>query len=177
MYLLTIVVCFLIIIALELTYTQYLQFENARFEEARLLSGYVLSDRQSRSSFSCIGDCLHNPECSAVRFTRSHRHCQLFSDVLWLHGSEIPPPDPDVVEYKKVNCWSTFKLCLLRNLKTRCDFTYTHIINKLKRCTNKECCKQCRHVIFKGTMTKWPVQKLARGTKQKLLQHHDATDI
>ena len=48
---------------------------------------------------------------------------------------------------------------------------------KLKRCTNKECCKQCRHVIFKGTMTKWPVQKLAQGTTQKLLQHHDATDI
>ena len=25
-------------------------------------------------------------------------------------------------------------------------------------------------------MTKWPVQKLAQGTTQKLLQHHDATD-
>ena len=48
---------------------------------------------------------------------------------------------------------------------------------KLKRCSNKECCKQCRHVVFKGTMTKWPVQKLAQGTTQKLLQHHDATDI
>ena len=23
----------------------------------------------------------------------------------------------------------------------------------------KECCKQCRHVKFKGTPTKWPVQK------------------
>ena len=43
---------------------------------------------------------------------------------------------------------------------------------KLKRCTNKECCKQCRHV-----MTKWPVQKIAQGTTQKLLQHHDTTDI
>jgi len=31
--------------------------------------------------------------------------------------------------------------------------------------------------MFKGTMTKWPVQKLAQGTTQKLLQHHDATDI
>ena len=30
--------------------------------------------------------------------------------------------------------------------------------------------------MFKGTMTKWPVQKLAQGTTQKLL-HHDATDI
>jgi len=26
-------------------------------------------------------------------------------------------------------------------------------------------------------MTKWPVQKLTQGTTQKLLQHHDATDI
>ena len=42
---------------------------------------------------------------------------------------------------------------------------------KLKRCSNKECCKQCRYVMFKGTMTKWPVQKLAQGTTQKLLQH------
>jgi len=48
---------------------------------------------------------------------------------------------------------------------------------KLKRCSNKECCKQCRYVMFKGTMTKWPVQKLAQGTTKKLLQHHDATDI
>ena len=48
---------------------------------------------------------------------------------------------------------------------------------KLKRCSNKECCKQCRYVMFKDTMTKWPVQKLAQGTTQKLLQHHDATDI
>jgi len=47
----------------------------------------------------------------------------------------------------------------------------------LKRCSNIECCKQCRYVMFKGTMTKWPVQKLAQGTTQKVLQHHDATDI
>jgi len=35
------------------------------------------------------------------------------------------------------------------------------------------------YVMFKGTMTKWPVQKLTQGTTQKLLllQHHDATDI
>ena len=37
----------------------------------------------------------------------------------------------------------------------------------MKRCSNKECCKQCRYVMFKGTMTKWPVQKLAQGTTQK----------
>ena len=48
---------------------------------------------------------------------------------------------------------------------------------KLKRSSNKECCKQCRYVMFKGTMTNWPVQKLTQGTTQKLLQHHDATDI
>ena len=52
-----------------------------------------------------------------------------------------------------------------------------HSPYKLKRCSNKECCKQCRYVMFKGTMTKRPVQKLTQGTTQKLLQHHDATDI
>ena len=31
--------------------------------------------------------------------------------------------------------------------------------------------------MFKGTMTKWLVQKLTQGTTQKLLHHHDATDI
>ena len=31
--------------------------------------------------------------------------------------------------------------------------------------------------MFKGTMTKWPVQKITHWTTQKLLQHHDATDI
>ena len=29
--------------------------------------------------------------------------------------------------------------------------------------------------MFKGTMTKWPIQKLTQGTTQILLQHHDAT--
>ena len=38
--------------------------------------------------------------------------------------------------------------------------------HKLVRCSNKECCKQCRYVMFKGTMTKWPVQKLTQGTTQ-----------
>ena len=41
--------------------------------------------------------------------------------------------------------------------------------DKLKRCSNKECCKQCRYVMFKGTMTQWPVQKLTQGTTQKTL--------
>jgi len=31
--------------------------------------------------------------------------------------------------------------------------------------------------MFKGTMTIRPVQKPTQGTTQKLLQHHDATDI
>ena len=36
----------------------------------------------------------------------------------------------------------------------------------MKRCSNKECCKQCRYFKFKGTMTKWPVQKLTHRTTQ-----------
>jgi len=31
---------------------------------------------------------------------------------------------------------------------------------------DKECCKQCRYVKLKGTMTKWPVQKLTHRTTQ-----------
>jgi len=31
--------------------------------------------------------------------------------------------------------------------------------------------------MLKSTRTKWPVQKLTQVTTQKLLQHHDATDI
>ena len=70
-------------------------------------------------------------------------------------------------------------MCLwaLRLIGVRIKKQYTQYY-KLKRCSKKkECCKQCRYVMFKGTMTKWPVQKLAQGTTQKLLQHHDATDI
>ena len=37
---------------------------------------------------------------------------------------------------------------------------------KLKRCSNKECCKQCRYVMYKGTVTKRPVQKLTQRTTQ-----------
>ena len=33
----------------------------------------------------------------------------------------------------------------------------------------KERCKQSRYVMFKGTMTKWPVQKLTQGTTKKTL--------
>jgi len=48
-------------------------------------------------------------------------------------------------------------------------------LNKLKGCSKKECCKQCRYVKFNGTMTKWPVQKLIHTTTQKHVQDHDAT--
>ena len=38
----------------------------------------------------------------------------------------------------------------------------------------KECCKQCRHDKFKGTMTKWSVHKETIRT-QKHIEHQDAT--
>ena len=90
MHQLTISVCFLFIINLVFTHIQ-----QQRFKEARFISKYVLSCN------ICVGHCLQIAECSAVRFTRSCRHCQLFSDVLWLHRSEIPPPVYNAVEYKK----------------------------------------------------------------------------
>jgi len=34
-----------------------------------------------------------------------------------------------------------------------------------------ECCKQCRYVKFKGTMTKWPIQKTTYKTTQKHVEH------
>jgi len=46
----------------------------------------------------------------------------------------------------------------------------------LKRCSNKECCKQCGYVKFRGTMTKWPVQNLTQRTTEKHVQHHDTTE-
>ena len=45
----------------------------------------------------------------------------------------------------------------------------------MKRCSNKECCKQCRYVKFKGIMTKWPVQKPTHRTTQKHVEHLNAT--
>jgi len=44
---------------------------------------------------------------------------------------------------------------------------------KLKRCSTKECCKQCRYVKFEGTMTNWPAQK----PTQQHVEHQDATGI
>jgi len=54
-----------------------------------------------------------------------------------------------------------------------CEYIYSQICNnivvskqyKLKRCSNKEWCKQCRYVMFKGTMTKWPAQNTRDDTK------------
>jgi len=48
---------------------------------------------------------------------------------------------------------------------------------KSKKFSKKEYCKQCRHVKFKGTVTKWPVQKQTHRTAQKHTEHQDATDI
>ena len=42
---------------------------------------------------------------------------------------------------------------------------------KLRRCLKKECCKQCRHVKFMGTMTTLPVQKQTHRTTQTHVEH------
>ena len=81
----------------------FTQIQQQQFEQARFVSEYVLSDRQTKSAIVCVGHCIRNPECSAIRFTRSCQHCQLFSEVLLLYGSDIPSLDSDVVEYKMVN--------------------------------------------------------------------------
>jgi len=47
---------------------------------------------------------------------------------------------------------------------------------ELKRCSKKECCKQCRHVKSNNTMTKRPVQKQTKSST-KTCAHQDATDI
>ena len=38
-------------------------------------------------------------------------------------------------------------------------------------------CKQCRHVRFIATLTKWPVQNQTHRTTQKHEEHQDAPDI
>jgi len=45
------------------------------------------------------------------------------------------------------------------------------------RDVHKECCKQSKDFKFKGTVTKWPVQKPTHMTTQKHIKHEDATDI
>ena len=46
----------------------------------------------------------------------------------------------------------------------------------MKRCSKKKCCKECRHVKFKGTITKWPYKNTHR-TTQTYAEHQYATDI
>jgi len=50
--------------------------------------------------------------------------------------------------------WDSWNLLLFTKLTMNSNILY-----KLKRCSKIECCKQSRYVKFKGTMTKWPVQK------------------
>jgi len=47
----------------------------------------------------------------------------------------------------------------------------------LKDVQRKNCCKQCRHFKFNGTMTKWQAQKQTHRTAQKHTEQHDVTDI
>jgi len=103
------------------------------------------------SAFSCTNDQLHTSQILFVLF-----------NVRIIYR----------IEKVIINCWINNTNSCYNKFIRNCNRTY-----KLKRCSNKECCKQCRYVMFKGTMTKWLVQKLAQGTTQKLLQHHDATDI
>jgi len=52
-----------------------------------------------------------------------------------------------------------------------------HWYYKLEICSKKEYCKQCRHDKFKGTMTKWPVQKQTHRTTQQHVEHPGKADI
>jgi len=82
-----------------------------------------------------------------------------------------PPRDHSCEVWSKSNERFQRRRCLSKTFTD--DARRTTDKYKLKRCSNKECCKQCRYIMFKGTMTKWPVQKLAQGATQKLLQHQD----
>ena len=57
------------------------------------------------------------------------------------------------------------------------DHVCTLLLYTLNWCSKKYCCKQCKHVKFKGTMTKWPVQKESLRTAQKHAEHQAATNI
>ena len=45
---------------------------------------------------------------------------------------------------------------------------------EFKRCSKKDCCKQCRYVKYKGNKTKWAVQKPTHRTTEKHVEHQDA---
>jgi len=56
------------------------------------------------------------------------------------------------------------------------QITFADMYNATK-CSKKEWCKQCRYAKFKGTLTKWPVQKQTHRIAQIHAEHHGATDI
>jgi len=58
------------------------------------------------------------------------------------------------------------------------NYMYFCVLIKIEEMVKKlERYKQCRYVMFKGTMTKWPVQKLIYRMTQQHVQNHDATYI
>ena len=72
------------------------------------------------------------------------------------------------VKWKITQVWCNFCIFALGFIEKKLsEQAVVGLEYKLKRCSNKECCKQCRYVMFKGTLTKWPVQKLTQGTTQK----------
>ena len=56
------------------------------------------------------------------------------------------------------------RLCFLRAFPFISFLTLHGLSYQLKRCLKKECCKQCRHAKFKGTITKWPVHRQTHRT-------------
>jgi len=90
--------------------------------------------------------------------------CLFFSSsVHWMHACSV-----------KYKVWEKEERWMLVSCQLIIEWTwgkrsenYKTFQYKLKRCSEKECCKQCRYVKFKGTMTKWPVQKPTHRTTQK----------
>ena len=64
----------------------------------------------------------------------------------------IPVSKPKIRDYVKPEIQTNLEKLLLTS--ACCSSQY-----KFKRCSKKECCKQCRYVRFKGIITKWHVQK------------------
>ena len=54
------------------------------------------------------------------------------------------------------------------------DIFERHTLCKIGTNTNTN---ECRHVKFKDSLTKWPVQKQTHIAAQKHAEHQDATDI
>jgi len=100
------------------------------------------------------------------------------ADIAVLQGKTTIQNAENFFNFAKENL-ETPKSCIYskRTFKYVDEIPKKWLTYKLKRCSNKECCKQCRYVKFKGTRIRWPVQKLTHRTTQKHVQHHDATDI